>query len=165
VHHSQLEANPFETQYYQNSRLCIYLTQPFKASNILFQPIAMSVREPLVGLFSKSFEKPSDLLCCAFGLRNSEIDTYFSLISGPKTVEQITELIGKDRSTVTRVLNRLYKKNLVERNTHFIERGGYYYEYSAKSTDDVREEILAQLEKWYKATRSFLKQSWPQTPQ
>ena len=124
----------------------------------------MSVREPLVGLFSKSFEKPSDLLCCAFGLRNSEIDTYFSLISGPKTVEQITDLIGKDRSTVQRVLNKLHKKNLIERDTHLIERGGYFYEYRAKSTEDVREEILAQLEKWYKATRSFLKQSWAQTP-
>ena len=125
----------------------------------------MSVKEPLVGLFSKSFEKPSDLLCCAFGLRNSEIDTYFSLISGPKTVEEISDLIEKDRSTVQRVLNRLLKKNLVERTTHFLDRGGYYYEYSAKSTEDVREEILDQLERWYQATRSFLKQSWSQTPQ
>ena len=123
----------------------------------------MSVREPLVGLFTKSFEKPSDLLCCAFGLRNSEIDTYFSLISGPKTVEEISELIGKDRSTVQRVLNRLHKKNLVERVAHFIDRGGYYYEYSAKSTDDVREEILTQLDEWYEATKSFLLQSWPRT--
>lgn len=165
MHHSQLEYNPFETQYYPKSRLCRYLTQPFKASGYHVQTIVMSVREPLVGLFSKSFNKPSDLLCCAFGLRNSEIDTYFSLISGPKTVEQITDLIGKDRSTVQRVLNKLHKKNLVERDTHLIERGGYYYEYSAKSTEEVRDEILAQLEKWYKATRSFLKQSWPQTPQ
>ena len=124
----------------------------------------MSVREPLVGLFSKSFDKPSDLLCCAFGLRSSEIDTYFSLISGPKTVEQITDIIGKDRSTVQRVLNKLHKKNLVERVTHYIERGGYYYEYSAKSTEDVREEILAQLDEWYEATKSFLLQSWPRTP-
>lgn len=127
--------------------------------------IAMSLKEPIVGLFSKSFEKPSDLLCCAFGLRNSEIDTYFSLISGPKTVEQISELIEKDRSTVQRVLNKLHKKNLVERTTHFIERGGYYYEYSAKSTEDVRKEILVQLDEWYEATKSFLLESWPRTPQ
>ncbi|MHA3962409.1 MAG: helix-turn-helix domain-containing protein [Candidatus Thorarchaeota archaeon SMTZ1-45] len=125
----------------------------------------MSVREPLVGLFSKSFEKPSDLLCCAFGLRNSEIDTYFSLMDGPKTVEQISEIIGKDRSTVQRVLNKLLNKNLVERTTHFIDRGGYYYEYSAKSSEKVRKEILSQLDEWYEATKSFLLRSWPQTPQ
>ena len=127
--------------------------------------IAMSVREPIVGLFGKSFEKPSDLLCCAFGLRDSEIDTYFTLIDGPKTVEQISELIGKDRSTVQRVLIKLHKKNLVERSTQLIDRGGYYYEYSAKSTDKVRREILAQLDEWYEATKNFLLQSWPQTPQ
>ncbi|MFX1561627.1 MAG: helix-turn-helix domain-containing protein [Promethearchaeota archaeon] len=124
----------------------------------------MSLREPMVGLFSKSFEKPSDLLCCAFGLRNSEIDTYFSLLSGPKTVEQISELIEKDRSTVQRVLNRLHKKSLVERKTHYIERGGYFYEYNAKSTEDVRKEILTQLDEWYEATKSFLLESWPRTP-
>ena len=127
--------------------------------------IAMSVREPLVGLFSKSFEKPSDLLCCAFGLRNSEIDTYFSLIDGPKTVEQISDFIGKDRSTVQRVLNKLHKKNLVDRTTHFIDRGGYYYQYSAKSTEKIRKEILNQLDEWYEATKSFLLQSWPRAPQ
>jgi predicted transcriptional regulator len=127
--------------------------------------IAMSIKGPMVGLFSKSFEKPSDLLCCAFGLRDSEIDTYFTLIDGPKTVEQISELIGKDRSTVQRVLNKLHKKNLVERSTQLIDRGGYYYEYSAISTDKVRREILAQLDDWYEATKNFLLQSWPQTPE
>ncbi len=137
----------------------------FKASHHPNRMIAMSVREPLVGLFSKSFEKPSDLLCCAFGLRNSEIDTYFALMDSPKTVEQISELIGKDRSTIQRVLNRLHKKNLVERNMNFIDRGGYYYEYRAISSEKVRKEILAQLDEWYEATKSFLLQSWPQTPQ
>nr|KXH75194.1 MAG: hypothetical protein AM325_04410 [Candidatus Thorarchaeota archaeon SMTZ1-45] len=86
-------------------------------------------------------------------------------MDGPKTVEQISEIIGKDRSTVQRVLNKLLNKNLVERTTHFIDRGGYYYEYSAKSSEKVRKEILSQLDEWYEATKSFLLRSWPQTPQ
>ena len=125
----------------------------------------MSVRNPMVGLFNKSFNKPSDLLCCAFGLRNSELDVYFSLISGPKTVEQIAERIGKDRSTVQRVLNRLHSKGLANRNTRTIERGGYFYEYSAEESETVRDQILVQLEEWYQATKSFLKESWSQTAQ
>jgi predicted transcriptional regulator len=125
----------------------------------------MSARNPMVGLFNKSFNKPSDLLCCAFGLRNSEIDVYFSLISGPKTVEQIAELIEKDRSTVQRVLNRLHSKGLAKRDTHTIERGGYFYEYSAEKSEIVRDQILNQLEEWYQATKSFLKESWSQTSQ
>ena len=125
----------------------------------------MSARNPMVGLFNRSFNKPSDLLCCAFGLRNSELDVYFELISGPKTVEQIAERIKRDRSTVQRVLNKLHSKGLVMRNTHKIQRGGYYYEYSAEDTEVVRNEILAQLEEWYTATKSFLLESWSQTAQ
>ena len=125
----------------------------------------MGARNPMVGLFNKSFNKPSDLLCCAFGLRNSELDVYFDLISGPKTVEQIAERIKRDRSTVQRVLNKLHSKGLVMRNTHKIQRGGYYYEYSAEETEVVRNQILAQLEEWYTATKSFLIESWSQTTQ
>lgn len=125
----------------------------------------MSARNPMVGLFNKSFNKPSDLLCCAFGLRNSELDVYFDLISGPKTVEQIAERVKRDRSTVQRVLNKLHSKGLVMRNTHKIQRGGYYYEYSAEETEVVRNQILAQLEEWYTATKSFLIESWSQTTQ
>ncbi|MHA2025820.1 MAG: helix-turn-helix domain-containing protein [Candidatus Thorarchaeota archaeon] len=125
----------------------------------------MTARESIFDLFSKSFEKQEDLLCCAFGLRNSEISVYLYLVEGPKTVEEIAVVVEKDRSTVQRILNRLHKKDLVERRTQSIERGGYYYTYLAKSTDEVRDEILAQLDDWYEETRRFLLESWPQTPQ
>jgi predicted transcriptional regulator len=124
--------------------------------------ITMNALNPLVGLFQKSFKRPSDLLCCAFGLRNSELDVYFSLISGPKTVEQIAEKIGKDRSTVQRVLNKLHSKGLARRKSQRIDRGGYFFEYSAVSSEVVREQILTQLEDWYKATRNFLLENWTQ---
>jgi predicted transcriptional regulator len=125
----------------------------------------MSARESIFDLFSKSFDKKEDLLCCAFGLRDSEIAVYLYLVEGPKTVEEIAVVVEKDRSTIQRILNRLHKKDLVERRTQSIERGGYYYEYIAKSTDRVRNEILAQLDDWYDETRKFLLESWPKTPQ
>jgi predicted transcriptional regulator len=126
--------------------------------------VPMNALNPLVGLFQKSFKRPSDLLCCAFGLRNSELDVYFSLISGPKTVEQIADKIGKDRSTVQRVLNKLHSKGLARRESQRIDRGGYFFEYSAVSSDVVREQILSQLEDWYQATRNFLLENWTQMP-
>ena len=131
----------------------------------------MNALNPIVGLFQKSFEKPSDLLCCAFGLRDTELDVYFSLIAGLKTVEEITEKIGKnrpngiDRSTVQRVLNKLHSKGLVLRETQTLERGGYYYEYRAESSDIIRNQILEQLEEWYNATRRFLLESWANSSQ
>ncbi len=127
--------------------------------------MVMTMRDPMSGLFTKRFEKPSDLLCCAFGLCDSEIDTYFSLLSGPKTVESITLAIKRDRSTVQRVLNKLCKKGLVERELRSLEKGGYYYVYLAVSTEDVRKQVLSQLEKWYLETRRFLLGSWPEAPE
>ncbi len=125
----------------------------------------MSARDPMVGLFNRSFNKPSDLLCCAFGLRTSEFDVYFQLISGPKSVEQIAERLKKDRSNIQRVLKKLHSKGLVMRNTRKIQRGGYYFEYSAEDTEVIRSQILDQLEEWYTTTKSFLIASWSPTAQ
>ncbi len=124
----------------------------------------MTAREALIGLFDKGFDKPSDLLCCAFGLRNTEIDAFFSLLSGPKTVREISTQVNRERSTVQRVLKRLHKKGLVEQEGRTFDRGGYYYVYRAVSTKDVRDQILSQLERWYNETRRFLLESWPEKP-
>lgn len=125
----------------------------------------MTARSQIESLFSQSFEKPSDLLCCAFGLKNSEIDTYFSLLSGPKTVEEIRSIVGCDRSTVQRALMKLRNKGLVERETRHIKRGGYYYVYRALSANEVRRMILELLEKWYRETKKLLLDSWPEQPE
>lgn len=126
--------------------------------------VKMSSREPLANLFSKGFDKPSDLLCCAFGLRSTEIDAYFALISGPKTVKNIADRIGRDRSTVQRVLKKLKKMGLIDTEERTFDRGGYYYVYRAISTEEVRQEILARLEQWYDETRRFLLEPWPDPP-
>ncbi|RDE13690.1 MAG: TrmB family transcriptional regulator [Candidatus Thorarchaeota archaeon] len=125
----------------------------------------MKTRDPLEGLFTRSLQKPSDLLCCAFGLHDSEIDAYFCLLTEPQTVESISSAIVRDRSTTQRILNKLRTKGLVEREARPIEKGGYYYMYRAISTETVRKQMLAQLDKWYNETRRFLSSGWPQKPE
>jgi len=122
----------------------------------------MTGHNTLEGLFAKSFEKPSDLLCCAFGLLHSEIDTYFALVSGEKRAEEIAALVRMDRTTIQRALKRLLERQLVVRDRRDIERGGYYYVYRAVSPEDVRREILSQLDHWYDETRRFLLGKWPE---
>ncbi|MBD3406753.1 MAG: hypothetical protein GF411_11620 [Candidatus Lokiarchaeota archaeon] len=122
-------------------------------------------RDPLSGLFEKRFERPSDLLCCAYDLKSTELDAYFALLSGPKTVEAIADLIGKDRSTVQRFIVRLKKKNLVKREAKFFDRGGRYYVYHAISSEEVRDEILRKLKEFYEKTRDFLLNNWPEQSQ
>ncbi|TXT57711.1 MAG: hypothetical protein BAJATHORv1_10415 [Candidatus Thorarchaeota archaeon] len=118
--------------------------------------------DPLSGLFEKRFERPSDLLCCAYDLKSTELDAYFALLSGPKTVEVIAERIGRDRSTVQRFIVRLCRKGLVHREEKYLERGGRYYIYHAVSSEEVRDEILQKLKDFYEKTRDFLLNSWPE---
>ncbi|TFG14982.1 transcriptional regulator [Candidatus Thorarchaeota archaeon] len=125
----------------------------------------MTTRNQLEGLFSKGFDKPSDLLCCAFGLRSSETDAYFSLLSEAETVEEVASKIGRDRSTTQKILGDLFKKGLVTRDTKYFDRGGYYYVYKAISTAEVREAILKHLDEWYEETRRFLLESWSEQPE
>lgn len=124
----------------------------------------MPLNKSLEGLFSEAFERPSDFLCCAFGLRESEIDVYFALLSGPKSVEELAtdERIDRDRSTVQRVLTKLLDAGLVMREEKHLERGGYYYLYRAVSEETVKHEILKQLDNWYEQTRRFLLNEWPE---
>ena len=117
-----------------------------------------------MGLFTKNLEKPSDLLCCAFGLRSSEIDVYFSLLGGTRTVEDLEGKIDRDRSTVQRILQKLDSKGLIEREKKRIERGGYFYVYRAISTEAVKQQILEQLEHWYTETKRLLLSNWPEPP-
>lgn len=125
----------------------------------------MTSRNHIAGLFSRGFEDCSDLMCCAFGLRNTESRLYFELLlSGAMSVEQLASAVGKERSVVQRALKRLLKKGLVEREKtqteHHLEQGGYLYEYVAVSDDVVKGQILKQLDSWYEETRSFLLERW-----
>ncbi|MGQ4910817.1 MAG: helix-turn-helix domain-containing protein [Candidatus Thorarchaeota archaeon] len=124
----------------------------------------MTAEKSIVSLFDRSFEKPSDLLCCAFGLRNTELDVYFTLLGNSLTVEQVAAELGKERSVIQRTLTKLLAKGLISRKKQqrerHLERGGYYYEYHAISRDVVRERILEQLDEWYRTTRRFLLERW-----
>ncbi len=122
----------------------------------------MTTYDPLDGIFTRGFESPSDFLCCACGLKTTEVDTYFALLTGEKTVEEIRAIVHRDRTTVQRVLSKLHKKGLVVREARTFPRGGYYYVYKAVSTEEVKERILSQLDDWYEATRKFLLSKWPE---
>jgi predicted transcriptional regulator len=121
----------------------------------------MTAQNHIMGLFTRGFDDCSDLMCCAFGLRDTESRTYFELLfSGSMTVEQVAAAVGKERSVVQRALKRLKENGLVKRTKHYLEQGGYLFEYSAVSDEVVKGKILEQLDSWYRETRSFLLERW-----
>jgi predicted transcriptional regulator len=115
------------------------------------------------GILTQRIETRKDLLCCAFDLRECEITIYRSLIDTPMTVEDLSSIICRDRSTTQRSLQKLLDKGLVERDRKQMEKGGYFYIYKAVSSEEIRNQILTQLDQWYQETRRFLLESWPQS--
>ncbi len=113
------------------------------------------------GLLTTSITEPCGLLCCAFGVKNSAAKVYFELLEGPKTVEAIAATIERDRSVAQRYLKELVDNNLVHMEKKSLERGGYHHTYRANSSEEIRNQILHQLDKWHLETRKFLLESWP----
>ena len=113
------------------------------------------------GLLTKKIQTPTDLMCCAYGLRDCEITVYSKLMEKPQTVENLSTIICRDRSTTQRAVKKLLDKGLIERDRQHLEKGGYFYVYKAISSEDVKKQILTRLDNWYTETRRFLLESWP----
>jgi predicted transcriptional regulator len=122
----------------------------------------MKNSNPLSGLLTKNIENQTDLMCCAFGLRDCEVTIYSHLKDNPMTVEDISSVICRDRSTTQRALKSLLDKGLIERDRKLMEKGGYFYIYKSISSEAVRKQILGQLDQWYHDTRRFLLERWPE---
>ena len=121
----------------------------------------MNGQKTMKGLLTTSITEPCGLLCCAFGVKNSAAKVYFELLESPKTVEEIAATIDRDRSVAQRYLKELVDNNLVHMEKKSLERGGYHHTYRANSSEEIRNQILHQLDKWHLETRKFLLESWP----
>ena len=113
------------------------------------------------GLLTTSITEPCGLLCCAFGVKNSAAKVYFELLESPKTVEEIAATIDRDRSVAQRYLKELVDNNLAHMEKKSLDRGGYHHTYRANSSEEIRNQMLHQLDKWHLETRKFLLESWP----
>ncbi len=78
----------------------------------------------------------SDLLETLFGLGPTDVIVFYSLDEGVwKTVPEISELTGRESSTVYRSLQRLVNSGIAVRDVRTIRDGGYYYVYSLLSIE------------------------------
>ncbi len=90
------------------------------------------------------------LLCCVFGLKELDIQTYMALLShGPMRVEELEKKINRERSTAYRSLQNLIMSKLAYREMKSIKAGGYYYVYHAANSERVKEEMKKCIDIWY----------------
>lgn len=90
-------------------------------------------------------------LKCAFDLSCLDLEVYVVLLKkNPASIEEISELVGKDKSTVYKSLQRLLEKGLIERDYRILRSGGYRYLYKPIPFSEFKERILKAVEAWSK---------------
>ncbi|HSV42896.1 MAG TPA: helix-turn-helix domain-containing protein [Methanomassiliicoccales archaeon] len=101
----------------------------------------------------------NDLVQCAFSLNEFEVLVYNRLVeSGPMRADDLADLMGRDRSTVYRALQRMLTCGMCLRETKSIERGGYFHVYRAISKAELKEKLQSCVEGWYGRMQEVLRQ-------
>jgi len=90
-----------------------------------------------------------DVFRCLFNIGDNEIEIYRMLIDGGKKVDEIGEMIKRDRSTVQRCLKKLIDCGMVKREKRIIKNGGgYYYVYIGVSPSELKEFLNECIDEW-----------------
>ncbi len=103
------------------------------------------------GLFETSEPDFEHIVKCVLKLTISELEVYLSLIENPGVgVDELSEIMGKDRSGVYRSLQTLLEKGLVKREYRILKHGGYKYIYTPIDVEILKSILREELEKWFK---------------
>jgi len=99
-----------------------------------------------------------DIIQCIFDLNELEIKIYRLLTrEGPKSAEEIGQLLNKDRSTAYRALRQLQSCRIIYKQTISLEKGGHQHLYHAIEAEKVRDEMEEMLEEWIDKMRNAVK--------
>jgi len=113
--------------------------------------MASAESDPEIALNDAITDAPDlvEVLSCVFGIEEPELRTYLLLLDTPdSTVEELSDRLNRDRSTVNRNLATLRQKELVSRKRTPIDGGGNTYEYTATPVTDARELLHDTLDDW-----------------
>ncbi len=98
-----------------------------------------------------------DVIKCAYNLNDFEVDVYKRLAEkGPTRADELAELLGKERSTVYRSLQKLMSCGMCYRETKGIERGGYYHVYIAADRIELKKKLERCVEDWHSTLKEAL---------
>ncbi len=93
-----------------------------------------------IQLLTRSGATCSDLLSCLYNLKPIDLQVFLKVAKNPNsTLDQIAELVQRDRSSTHRILAKLISADLVQKQTKTIKGGGYYHIYSAQEPERTKE--------------------------
>ena len=97
------------------------------------------------------------IMCCMFGIKTFDVAVYLSLLkNGASRVNDIAELLNRDRSTIQRSVQSLVNAGLVKRKQINLKEGGYFYKYEAVPFSEVKGVIKDTMEKWCKEVTGWI---------
>lgn len=91
------------------------------------------------------------LLECVHGLTDLDRECYRVLVETdePLNVDEVSEKVDRERSTVYRSIQRLMRAGFVRKDQVNYEDGGYYYVYYPADVEEVTDEMRKVLNEWY----------------
>lgn len=91
-----------------------------------------------------------DIMKRILDLRDTDIVVYRELLKIKKArVKDISKIIGRDRTTIQRSLNRLVNAGLCYKEKKIIKNGGCFYVYHVRESEEIRSILESCLDKWY----------------
>ena len=105
----------------------------------------------------RSKAKCSDLLSCFLDLNELEVRIFYSLLdSGRATLDEIADLVSRDRSTVFRNLQKLVSLGLISKEMSSLEKGGRISVFVPSDIPAVKEIVTQRVESLKRSMDSFL---------
>ncbi len=91
------------------------------------------------------------LLECIHGLKRLDKEIFVLLTeqSEPITVDEVAELVDRERSTAYRSIQRLIKSGFVQKEQVNYEQGGYYHVFRPTDPDEIADDMQRMLNDWY----------------
>lgn len=111
----------------------------------------------------KSIEVPSDVkgfLRHILGMSALDLQIYYELCNrGSSTVEDLSELIGKDKSTIYKSLKHLVDNGFVRREVRILRKGGYKYIFTPAPPQELRSIIMERMNSCFRQIMAFIELS------
>jgi predicted transcriptional regulator len=91
------------------------------------------------------------LLECIHGLKQLDKQVFRVLVDaeGPLTVDEVAEVVERERSTAYRSIQRLLQAGFIQKEQVNYEQGGYYHVYRPTDPEEVADDMQRMLNDWY----------------
>lgn len=92
-----------------------------------------------------------ELIRCSFSISKTEYKIFKELTNTREkySIEQLSRLFKKNRTTIQKAVKNLVQKNLVQRRQVNLDKGGYIYYYFVDDPERMKRRIKEIIEHWY----------------